>query len=55
MSLGLITTRLAHIDGPLPMQEIVPADPEGHQLQSAHLIGDRLLALIYLRPFNLCP
>lgn len=31
------------------MQEIVPADPEGHQLQSAHLIGGRLLALIYLK------
>ncbi|OWZ67141.1 hypothetical protein AYX15_01756 [Cryptococcus neoformans] len=37
------------IDGTLPMQEIVPADPEGHQLQSAYFIGDRLLALIYLK------
>ncbi|WVQ87070.1 hypothetical protein IAS59_000790 [Cryptococcus gattii] len=40
---------VTHIDGALPMQEIVPANPEGHQLQSAHLIGDRLLALIYLK------
>ncbi|KIR68846.1 hypothetical protein I314_01271 [Cryptococcus bacillisporus CA1873] len=40
---------VTHIDGTFPMQEIVPADPEGHQLQSAHLIGGRLLALIYLK------
>ncbi|WVQ83232.1 hypothetical protein IAT38_005371 [Cryptococcus sp. DSM 104549] len=37
------------VNGSLPTHEVVPADPEGHQLHNAYLIGDRVLVLVYLR------
>ncbi|ODN82203.1 hypothetical protein, variant 1 [Cryptococcus amylolentus CBS 6039] len=35
--------------GNVPLQEIIPDDPSGYQLQSAHVIGDQVIALIYLK------
>ncbi|WVQ76046.1 hypothetical protein IAR50_005682 [Cryptococcus sp. DSM 104548] len=37
------------IGGNIPLHEAVPVNPSGYQLQNAHLIGDQVIALIYLK------